>query len=638
MSEAHPRPSFIPGLGEALHKRNLQKRSRTENVDDTNNSPPQGRNRAVSVTTRKRQEANAEIHGLITAEVASWVRSTLGLETGDDDPEGINFLNECRTGNLLCKLYTKVTGKKTKGKLHSDMMVSRNAFFARENVLAFIKGIRKSGVSETVLFSPDELVEGKNEEKVMKALLAFSLVAFKKYGVEPPEIIRMQVEIDNEEEMDLNSILDNVVKKGPSAAVLEAAAAAAARASELEEQRRREMEEAAAREEAKRLHEAEVERLKVEARLRMERELEEQRRREAEELKRVEAAEALRKAELKRAQEEAHRLEEEARARRDEQMRRLQLLKEQQAQQALQEAADAKAKEDALRELQRQQEEARQQRLKREQEEVARQRRIREYEEKQRQLRLQEERAAAERRHQLLMEQARRELEAQKRLHERLLEEERIREEQRREEEYQRQLEQQRQEEARRRREMSRNAYRAAHGDVLDRQMAALVNKKVQEGSMVQVIRLKKGCYQIGTSKKRVHVRELRGILMCRVGGGWEALGRYIERHATRKKRASNLAREKYGGVSQNGRFRNENHSTRATHSRPRSTSHEKMYMYKRTSPYGGHKLINFRYNELTNGNSFDEVSEKFRHHFNGSSYGTNGVRQVRRNHVQGWD
>eukprot|EP00941_MAST-03F_sp_MAST-3F-sp1_P002204 g2204.t1 len=428
-------------LGEEFNNRSLPRKSSA--AKGTRASIAERRHTtAFSERTMKRKDAQAEMHGLVTAEVASWARKLLSLDT-ESDPEGTTFLDQCRTGNLLCKLATKVMGKRPRGKRHSELMTQKNKYFARENVMAFLTAIKKAGVSETVLFSPDELVDGKDEVKVMKALLAFSLVAFKRYNVEPPELIRMQVEIDQLEEVEeVEEIEEEEI--GPSAAVLEAAEAAAARAKAIEEEEAAWRAEEAAREaeEARRQMEEMIRRKEEEderRRLQLLREEEERRRRFEEE-------------EMRRRKEE-----EEERRREEEERRRLQLLREEEARRGRQE----EEKRLALEELRRR-EEAERRRLEelRRREEAERRER-----EEMRRLREKEEmrraRAAEELRQKLLIEEAER-LAAFKRAEE-------ARERARRKAIEAR-------EQAVAEAQQRRRKYRAKMNDTLDRQVAAQIN------------------------------------------------------------------------------------------------------------------------------------------------------------------
>jgi hypothetical protein len=124
----------------------------------------------------------------------------LGIEDLDcsryDDAAAL--IDRCRSGALLCQMIETVTGKKTRH-AHSEAAVRRSSFFARENIMGFLEACREMGVPEPLLFSPEDLVSGRNESVVVKCLLAVAEAAARKHGVKPPRVVALQMEIDKEE-------------------------------------------------------------------------------------------------------------------------------------------------------------------------------------------------------------------------------------------------------------------------------------------------------------------------------------------------------------------------------------------------------------------------------------------------------
>jgi hypothetical protein len=45
------------------------------------------------------------------------------------------------------------------------------------------------------------------------------------------------------------------------------------------------------------------------------------------------------------------------------------------------------------------------------------------------------------------------------------------------------------------------------------------------------MIRVAEGKYRIGNTKVMIYVRILRNHVMVRVGGGWDTLGHYLDKH-----------------------------------------------------------------------------------------------------------
>ena len=75
------------------------------------------------------------------------------------------------------------------------------SFIARDNVANFIGWCRGLGIPDVVIFESEDLVLHKNEKSVILTLLDVARKAYK-FGVQPPEIVRFEKEIDDEIERD----------------------------------------------------------------------------------------------------------------------------------------------------------------------------------------------------------------------------------------------------------------------------------------------------------------------------------------------------------------------------------------------------------------------------------------------------
>lgn len=75
------------------------------------------------------------------------------------------------------------------------------SFVARDNVANFISWCRELGIPDVVLFESEDLVSHKNEKSVVLTLLDVARKAYK-FGVQPPEIVKFEKEIDEEIEKD----------------------------------------------------------------------------------------------------------------------------------------------------------------------------------------------------------------------------------------------------------------------------------------------------------------------------------------------------------------------------------------------------------------------------------------------------
>ena len=75
------------------------------------------------------------------------------------------------------------------------------SFIARDNVTNFISWCKDLGIPDVVIFESEDLVLHKNEKSVVLSLMDVARKAYK-FGVQPPEMVRFENEIDEEIERD----------------------------------------------------------------------------------------------------------------------------------------------------------------------------------------------------------------------------------------------------------------------------------------------------------------------------------------------------------------------------------------------------------------------------------------------------
>jgi hypothetical protein len=134
---------------------------------------------------------------VIKADLCQWLSAVLKTHM---TPE--TFLECLDTGVLLCKL-TKLIQEVSKGsnpKIHirCNDKATKESFAARDNVSNFISWCRSLGVQEAVMFESEGLVLHKDEKRVILCLLDVARFA-EKVGIPPPQLVRMEREIDSME-------------------------------------------------------------------------------------------------------------------------------------------------------------------------------------------------------------------------------------------------------------------------------------------------------------------------------------------------------------------------------------------------------------------------------------------------------
>lgn len=145
-------------------------------------------------------------------DLAEWISSlTFNVSIKQD-----NFIDSLQNGVILCQQARLIQRfaeeyavlnpgqdlKVPKREVHyTEKAAFKGSFVARDNVANFIHWCKELGIPDVCLFESDDLVMQKNEKSVILTLLDVARKAFK-FGVQPPEIVRFEKEIDEEIEQD----------------------------------------------------------------------------------------------------------------------------------------------------------------------------------------------------------------------------------------------------------------------------------------------------------------------------------------------------------------------------------------------------------------------------------------------------
>jgi hypothetical protein len=138
-------------------------------------------------------------------DLAEWLSRVL-----EEDIKAETLLDSLDNGILVCKLAQIVqkaaeiwikSGKKGPTLPLFTMKYHKNAksqtFFARDNTAHFLKWCKEIGVQDSVMFESDGLVLHKQPREVALCLLDVARIAAS-VGIEPPHLIKLEKEIDQE--------------------------------------------------------------------------------------------------------------------------------------------------------------------------------------------------------------------------------------------------------------------------------------------------------------------------------------------------------------------------------------------------------------------------------------------------------
>ncbi|KAK3098942.1 hypothetical protein FSP39_024524 [Pinctada imbricata] len=151
----------------------------------------------------------------IKEDLAEWIAKTLGkmgkaLEI-DITPD--TFLDILDNGVYLCQLAKLIQRKAEECvadgsyteplpqvKLRCKNNAASGSWFARDNAANFLHWCKAFGMADDQMFETEYLVSHTGEKSVLMCILELARIGYK-FGLDPPNLIRMEKEIEKEEEV-----------------------------------------------------------------------------------------------------------------------------------------------------------------------------------------------------------------------------------------------------------------------------------------------------------------------------------------------------------------------------------------------------------------------------------------------------
>jgi len=148
-----------------------------------------GQSKKMGQFTLKRQQNRSEEVRVLLEEVALWLNKTLDLNL----PIGAAMLDELMSGVILCNLMKRIKSDMNIGKVREN--AAPGSFYAHDNIQAFLKGCAQLGVPTFLLFDSSALLSKRDIRVVVYCILRLAKIATQ-YGIEPPEVVKLEKEID----------------------------------------------------------------------------------------------------------------------------------------------------------------------------------------------------------------------------------------------------------------------------------------------------------------------------------------------------------------------------------------------------------------------------------------------------------
>ena len=164
---------------------------------------------------KDRKEKLATYLFAMKEDLSEWIAGLMNISVNADTFMTVldNGIHLCRLANMIQKAAEKYLTENPDSALklpgfhptYKERGATHGSFVSRDNVANFIRWCRELGIQDVIIFESEDLVLHKFQKPVILTLLDVARRA-SKFDIEPPELVMMEEQIDEEIALEAHAI------------------------------------------------------------------------------------------------------------------------------------------------------------------------------------------------------------------------------------------------------------------------------------------------------------------------------------------------------------------------------------------------------------------------------------------------